>query len=106
MLIHSQPSVETYKSSFYPEETGGLYYVEFDRGGMPCEFTLFKRNYIYSPEEWEDIKKKDGFIESIMLNEGHPYQLFTGIYGEDGCIPDKKWVMWMVDALNEKVKGS
>jgi hypothetical protein len=104
MLIHSQPSIETYKSSFYPEEDGGIYYVEFDRGGRPFEFTLFKRNYIHSPEIWEKIQKADGFIEGFMSNKGHPYQLFTGTYGMDGSISDRKWVMWMVDALNEKAK--
>lgn len=103
-LLHYLPLVETYKSSYYPEEDKELYYVEFNRGGRPFEFTLFKRNYIRSPEEWEKIQKTDGFVEGFMSNEGHPYQLFTGTYGKDGCIPDKKWVMWMVDALNEQVK--
>jgi len=35
--------------------------------------------------------------------EGHPYNIFTCGYGTDNSIPDKKWVMWMVDALNEKI---
>lgn len=105
-LIHSQPSLETYNYSYYPEKGDGLYYVEFDRGGRAFEFTLFKRSYIHSPEEWEKIQKEDGFIKGFMSNEGHPYQLFTGTYVKDGCIPDKKWVMWMVDALNEQVKRS
>lgn len=106
ICIHSQPSIETYKFSCYPENNEGLYYVEFNRGERPFEFTLFKKNYFHSPEEWEKIKKINGFIEGFMLNEGHPYQLFTGTYGKDGCIPDKKWVMWMIDALNEQVKKS
>jgi len=87
-------------TSYYPEKNKGLYYVEFERGNIPFEFTLFKRNYIHSPEEWEKIKKTEGFIEGFMSNEGHPYNLFTGTYGPDGGIPDESWVKWMVDSLN------
>lgn len=105
-MIYTPSMVEKVQSSYYPVEDKGLYYVEFNRGGVPFEFTLFKRSYIHSPEKWEEIRKQDGFVKGFMSNEGHPYQLFTGTYGKDGCIPDKKWVMWMVDALNEKVNRS
>ena len=83
-------------TSYYPEKNKGLYYVEFERGNRPFEFTLFKRSYIHSPEEWEEIKNEEWF----MSNEGHPYNLFTGTYGPDGCVPDESWVKWMVDSLN------
>ena len=92
--------------TFYPTNDKSLFYVEFNRGDRPLEFTLFQRSYIHSPEKWEEIKKMDGFIDGFMSNEGHPYQLFTGTYGPDGCNPDAAWVMWMVDALNEKAKRS
>ena len=105
-MIYPPSMVEKVQSSYYPVEDKGLYYVEFNRGGRAFEFTLFKRSYIHSPEEWEKIQKEDGFVKGFMSNEGHPYQLFTGTYGKDGCIPDRSFVEWMVDALNEKVKRS
>lgn len=100
-LMNDQPEF-----SCYPKTGDGLYYVEFNRGNIPFEFTLFKRSYIHSSDMWDEIQKSSYFIKGFMSNEGHPYQLFTGTYRKDGCIPDKKWVMWMVDALNEQVKRS
>lgn len=35
-------------------------------------------------------------------NECHPWNIFTATYGPDGSMPDKKWVCWMVDALNKQ----
>jgi hypothetical protein len=84
-------------SYIYPESNSGvqgpLYYVEFDRGNQSNTFTLFKRQFIIPPNEWDT---------SLMSNEGHPWNIMTDKYGPDGCMPDKHWVMWMVDALNEK----
>lgn len=93
----------------YPEyefgKPGPLYYVEFDRGSQTNTFTLFKRQFIIPPDEWDAMKKvsdMDDFAVRLMSNEGHPWNIMTDKYGPDGCMPDKHWVMWMVDALNEK----
>lgn len=101
-MIYPSSMVEKVQPSYYPVKDKGLYYVEFNRGGHPGEFTLFKRNYIYSPERWKEIlnSSPEGDHAFWMSNEGHPYQLFTGTYGADGCIPDQSWVKWMVDVLN------
>jgi uncharacterized phage-like protein YoqJ len=97
--------------NYYPMVEGNdyvnLYYVEFNRGGRSNEFTLFKRHFIRSKEEVEKIKKEcpECFASNLMLqcNEGHPWNIFTGQYGPDGCMPDRRWVCWMVDALNTQL---
>lgn len=87
------------------EHPDRLYYVEFNRGGRPNEFTIFKRQFFRSPAEMEKLKaespEKYPLIE--LCNECHPWNIFTAEHGADGCMPDKAWVCWMVDALNEKV---
>lgn len=103
--------METIKSSVYPENWEGqkpLYYVEFNRGDRPGEFTLFKRQFFHSEKELEEMEKKcqsDNEKQWFRIsNEVHPWNLFTGEFCEhDGGMPDKNWVKWMVDALNEKV---
>lgn len=94
-------------SDYYPEnehDKTKLYYVEFNRGGRLNEFTLFKRHFIRTKEQIEKIRKEcpQCFTSTLMLesNEGHPWNIFTGQYGPNGCIPDRTWVCWMVDALN------
>lgn len=92
------------QNSFEP-----LYYVEFNRGGKPNEFTLFKRHWFNSQSELNRLEldaPADGSFELLkMCNEVHPYNLFTASFGPDGCSPDKNWVKFMVDALNEKVQN-
>lgn len=95
-------------SSYYPElDDAGLFYVEFERGEVKGEFTLFQRQFMYSPQELDRLKKEDPqhapFRE--MCNEVHPWNLFTATYGPDGCMPDRKWIEWMVDALNNYNKS-
>lgn len=89
------------------DDHSAIYYVEFGRGGKGNEFTLFKRHFIRSKEEIEKIKKEcpECFTSNLMLecNEGHPYNIFTANYGPEGCVPDRKWVCWMVDCLNDKL---
>jgi hypothetical protein len=95
--------------NYYPESySDALYYVEFNRGGKGDEFTLFKRHFFRSNEEVEKLKKDcpDCFTVFAITNEGHPWNIFTSQYGPDGCVPDRKWVCWMVDALNAQVKNS
>ncbi len=94
-------------NSYYPITEKTLYYVEFDRGGRPFEFTLFQRRNIRTQDEYEKLAVNMTETDKIFFsNEGHPYNMYTGTYGPDGCYPDQSWVMWMVDALNEKAKKS
>ena len=83
-----------------------LYYVEFDRGFTKGTFTLFRRQFILSKEDMEKLKKSDTNDSKLMLMccEGHGWNIMTDNYGPDGSVPDKKWVCWMVDALNEKLQ--
>lgn len=97
-------------SNIYPETENDskLYYVEFNRGGYGNQFTLFKRHFIRSKEEIEKIRKEcpQCFASSLMsqCNEGHPWNIFTAQYGPDGCMPDRKWICWMVDVLNAQLQ--
>lgn len=93
-------------SYIYPTEGKQPFYVEFERGDKKGEFTLFRRQFMYTEEqlaEWEQKSPKDIFLLR-MTNEVHPWNIFTANYGPDGCVPDHKWVEWMVDALNEKIE--
>ena len=93
-------------SYIYPTEGKQPFYVEFERGGKKQEFTLFRRQFMYTEEqlaEWEKKSPKDIFMLR-MTNEVHPWNIFTSTYGLDGCVPDRKWIEWMVDALNAYVK--
>jgi hypothetical protein len=98
----------TYEDNIYPNCDNGhksLYYVEFDRGNKNGEFTIFRRQFMYTEEElveWEKKSPKDIFMLR-MCNEVHPWNIFTARYGSDNSVPDRTWVKWMVDALNEKV---
>jgi hypothetical protein len=90
-------------STYYPDVDAdeNLYYVEFGRGDIPTHFTLFKRQFIHTKEDWEKFCPP-GTI-SLMSREGHPWNILTDSFGPDGCVPDRAWVCWMVDALNEKL---
>lgn len=90
-------------SLYYPDEKHGdhLYYVEFNRHGEGT-FTLFKRQFLYPKNEYEKLVKER---QVFFSNEIHPYNMFSAEYGPNGSVPDEKWVKWMVDTLNEKVKN-
>jgi hypothetical protein len=95
-------------NNIYPVSTGQKppFYVEFNRGGMGGEFTLFRRNFMYSPSELAEMEKKSPEHAPMLklCNEVHPWNLFTAEYGKDGSVPDRKWIEWMVDALNSKAE--
>jgi hypothetical protein len=99
----------SYEQNIYPnydKRQKPIYYIEFERGGKKGEFTLFRRQFMYTEEQLVEMEKnypKDIF-SLRMCNEVHPWNLFTAEYGKDGCVPDRKWIEWMVDALNEKVQ--
>lgn len=85
-----------------------LYYVEFDRGFSKDTFTFFKRSFLYSKEQWIEIKNTcindaERYMYDLMNREGHPYQLFNGTC-KKGCVPDKEMIKFFVDAINEKVE--
>ena len=95
---------------YYPstdrDDQSAPYYVEFDRGDVVGEFTLFRRQWFRSTEELNRITETNPKSSWAlkMGNECHPWNLFTGTYGQDGSVPDKQWICWMVDALNIKFK--
>lgn len=95
----------SYEDKIYPKSEVGQrppFYVEFERGDIKGEFTLFRRHFFHTEKELEELAKKSDDIKWLrMTNEGHPWNIFTGKYGADGCVPDRKWVEWMVDALND-----
>ena len=82
------------------------FYVEFNRGGTEGEFTLFRRNFMYSPSELDEMEKKSPEHAPMLrlCNEVHPWNVFTAEYGKDGCVPDRKWIEWMVNALNNQLE--
>lgn len=91
-------------TKIYPDNDKALYYVEFHRGGKTNEFTLFQRYWFYSKEDLEQMKKQtpEDFPMLEMCNEGHPWNILTATYGPLGCMPDEKWIEFMVDALNRE----
>lgn len=99
---------------FYPSyndnEIGPIYYIEFYRGPgeLKKNWTLFKRRFIYSDEEWKKIKetRQLGNDPLVMLNEGHPWNLGSGVlndYENAVSMNTQTFLKFMVDALNEKV---
>lgn len=96
----------------YPKtETGedkALYFIEFLQffKDNPITWKLYKRSYIFSKEEYKKMvsEKPDDLATQLMGNEGHPWWLLDGTLQPNGTVPDKKWLLWMVDALNEKVQ--
>lgn len=90
-------------STYYPEEEKNKrsrpHYVEFNRGDRPNEFTIFRRQWLFSEME---MKVSDNPIYALNGGEVHPWNIFTSEFGPDGCVPDKAWVCWMVDALNDR----
>ena len=93
-------------SSIYPttDNRKALYYVEFNRGDKEGEFTIFRRQWMHSEAELAEMEKKSPADSQLLrlCNEVHPWNIFTAEYGPDGCVPDKTWVQWMVDALNNQ----
>jgi hypothetical protein len=92
---------------FYPTgDDKGLYYVEFGQWqGKAMTWQLFQRQYLYDEEEWERMKKEAPNDFYLMSNEVHPWNLGEGTVDEREHAMDmntKKFLCFMVDALNEK----
>ena len=89
-----QPGREIYR----PTSEYSLEFCRWNRD-MPERWALYKKNYLYTQEEWDSMEK-----HPLMEREGHPWNL-----GEGEVVPDhlvsmntKKFLKLMVDALNEK----
>ena len=98
----------SHESTIYPPHEKGvrpLYYVEFNRGGIDGEFTLFRRQFMYSEDALVELEQKspEDFPMLRMCNEVHPWNIYTANYGPPNTVPDRKWVEWMVDALNNEL---
>jgi len=97
---------EIYPKSECGQSDRELYFIEFTQffKNDPIHWKLYKRQFILPPDEYERLKKETpentGLL--IMGNEGHPWWLLDGELQPDGTVPDKSWLLWMVDALNEK----
>jgi hypothetical protein len=98
-----------WKYEWYPEikdrnSDHPAYRLEFHQWeDEPETWKLEMRGFIYSKQSWDEMmenKSEDSFFGTIVGREGHPYTLFDGIVTEG--IPNKQWLMWMVDAVNEK----
>jgi len=99
------------ETSHYPQdlndnEDGPLYYVEFHKWSteIKTNWTLFQRRFICSKEGWE--KTEHNPLESREL---HPWNLGGGVLNDRKHAMDmntKNFLIFMVDALNEKVKRS
>jgi hypothetical protein len=91
----------------YPklDNENDLYYVEFSQllSTSQYRWTLFKRQFIHSKEDWEKYKNED----LLMSNEGHPWNLGDGIVNEnESCIDmnTKSFLKFMVDSLNKNTQ--
>lgn len=84
---------------FYPsldKEDKNPYYAEFHHWAKDnITFTIFRRQFFCSKEQ--------RLGDTLILGswEFHPWNLFEGSCN-DGCVPDREWIKWLVDALNEK----
>jgi hypothetical protein len=75
------------------------YRLEFHQWeSHPETWKLEIRNFIFSNKEWDEMTKST--TDLLMGREGHPYTIMEGTVTEG--IPNKQWLMWMVDALNER----
>lgn len=97
-----------WKYEWYPEikdrnSDHPAYRLEFHQWeNEPETWKLEMRNFIFPKDKWDVMMKKseDSFATTLMGREVHPYTLLEDTVTEG--IPNKQWLMWMVDALNEK----
>jgi hypothetical protein len=98
-------SYETYPPNISASSDEPLYFIEFHdwQDGSDIIWKLYKRQFLYSKEEFENMISKAPSEYSLLCREGHPWSLLEDKLLDEGCVPNKKWLCWMVDALNEKV---
>lgn len=94
----------------YPEyhdnEDKPLYFIEFSRWKQRDELTwqLFKRNFIHSKEEWDELVKASPGEAWMLGRECHPWNLGEGVVMEDErCVSmnTKSFLKFLVDSLNK-----
>lgn len=98
--------IETYPEKIMSDNDYPLYYLEFIdwEDNKPVRWKLYKRNFVYLKEDWKQLLEKMSKFEAMFASrEGHPYALLEDVVHSDSCIPNKDWLKFMVDALNEKV---
>lgn len=93
--------LNNWKYTSYPEGDT-LYYVEFLERGGKTTWTLFKRHYVCSEEEWHKIIKDKNYL--FMSREVHPWNLGGGEVVSEGLISmnTKGFLKFLVDSLNLK----
>ena len=106
--MDNTPTTEKkWKYEWYPEikdrnSDHPAYRLEFHQWeGRSETWKLERRNFIYSSKDWNELLKSSNSL-SICSREGHPYILLEGEVVCEESIPNKEWLKWMVDALNEK----
>lgn len=110
-------SLEIYPKNISADSDFPLFFIEFHSwdDGTPTRWKIYQRSFIFPLEEHKKLVEKE--VEKTVcenkedykkfltsMREGHAFWLIDGELLPDGCIPDKKWLLWMVDALNEKAK--
>lgn len=97
----------------YPNSQESLYFVEFSRWpGKALEYRLFKKNSILSEKQLEkellDCENENEKNWMRMQNEGHPYQLLSGIVNEHPGVISFETVDFLkftVDSLNNMTEA-
>lgn len=97
--IYPQSEDRKNKAPFYIE------FLQFFKDD-PITWKIYRRQYMHTPEELERLKEQSpkDFPWLEMCNEVHPWWLLDGTLQPEGTVPDKKWLLWFVDALNEKAE--
>jgi len=93
----------------YPDETIGnraLYFIEFKRWSDkdPLTWQLFKRNYMYSEEEWKFMLEKMPEKIPWLSRECHPWNLGEGVVIENENVMNmntKSFLKFLADSLNK-----
>jgi hypothetical protein len=103
--------IETYPPNINSNYDFPYYYLEFiklnDIAHETKEtWTLYKRNFIMSMEDWDALTKNDkNYPLPMSPREGHPYNLANGTVNEFKDVirmHTKKFLQFMVDALNHR----
>ena len=117
-FINNNLSPKTIDYEYYPQDRSSkdvLYYIEFvkyDRQYFKFGGTSTSSPTVYSGWGWALYKRSFFFDvpdDSLMPQEVHPYKLHSGIVNEDPNAVDlqtRKYLQFMVDAMNEKAKTS
>jgi hypothetical protein len=103
-------SITVYPEKVYDNDSQ-LFFVEYSKWeGDPLRWQLFCRQYIFTKEQWEQMKPRginNELLAMISSREGHPWKLGEGIVNDlPGAVDmqTKEFLEFTVDALNEKTK--